>query len=301
MSTITLNPTQHAVLAHAIHHANGLVNWFPENVKGGARQKVLQGLFNRALITPIGTDLYVAAEGYDALGCARPVACSIAPVHELEAAVALVEATWAQGVNTNDAVANESAPADQAEAVVIETEPELKADQHGNAPGCDDCLTGTDVPATEINATQGQPLPASSPVDQPLAKLIRTREHSKQTTIIDDFLGKSMIVRHDRIGVATKRFYTIYGHIKPLGNIRTDARVKQGDVIATLASLRRPHAGLIPHLHISLGWASGTTPKDRLDWQTITDPGVMTLLNPLKFLNWQHRVVEKDCSLYRRR
>ena len=184
MSTITLTATQHAMLAHAIHHTEGRIDWFPENIKGGARQKVLQGLFNRALITPHGSDWLVAAEGYDALGCARPVACSIAPDDELEATVAQVEATWAQGVNTNEAVANETAPADQAEAVVIETEPELKADQHGNAPGCDDCLTGTDVPATEINATQGQPLPASSPVDQPLAKVIRTREHSKQATII---------------------------------------------------------------------------------------------------------------------
>jgi hypothetical protein len=184
MSTITLTATQHAMLAHAIHHTEGRIDWFPENIKGGARQKVLQGLFNRALITPHGSDWLVAAEGYDALGCARPVACSIAPVHELEAAVALVETTWAQGVNTNEAVANESAPADQAEAVVIETEPELKADQHGNAPGCDDCLAGTDVPATEIDATQGQPKPASTPADQPLAKLIRTRENSKQATII---------------------------------------------------------------------------------------------------------------------
>lgn len=170
MSTITLTATQHAMLAHAIHHAEGRIDWFPENIKGGARQKVLQGLFNRALITSNGVDHFVAAEGYDALGCARPTACSIAPDPELDAAVAQAEASWVQGVDTNDAVANESAP----------------ADQHGNAPGCDDCLAGTDVPATEINATQGQPLPAPSPspVDQPLAKVIRTREHSKQATII---------------------------------------------------------------------------------------------------------------------
>ena len=156
MSTITLNPTQHAVLAHAIHHANGLVNWFPDNVKGGARQKVLQGLFNRALITPLGTDLYVAAEGYDALGCARPAACIIAPDPELDAAVAQAEATWAPDENTNDAENNEPAPADPVEA--------------------------------EIDATQGQPLqasaPSTTPAEQPLAKAIRSRENSKQATII---------------------------------------------------------------------------------------------------------------------
>ena len=179
MSTITLTATQHAMLAHAIHHAEGRIDWFPENIKGGARQKVLQGLFNRALITPHGSDWLVAAEGYDALGCARPTACSIAPDPELDAAVAQAEASWVQGVDIY-----ESAPADQAETGVVAIETETQADRVDNATGCDDCLAGTDVPTTEIDATQGQPLPASSPVDQPLAKVIRTREHSKQATII---------------------------------------------------------------------------------------------------------------------
>lgn len=179
MSTITLTTTQNAVLAHAIHHTEGRIDWFPDNIKGGARQKVLQGLFNRALITPHGSNWFVAAEGYDALGCARPTACNIAPDPELDAAVAQAEGLWAQGVDTN-----ESAPEDQSESGDIAIKTETQVDEHDNAPGCNDCLAGTDVPATEINATQGQPLPASSPVDQPITKAIRTREHSKQATII---------------------------------------------------------------------------------------------------------------------
>ena len=179
MSTITLTATQHAMLAHAIHHAEGRIDWFPENIKGGARQKVLQGLFNRALITSNGVDHFVAAEGYDALGCARPTACSIAPDPELDAAVAQAEASWVQGVDIY-----ESAPADQAETGVVAIETETQADRVDNATGCDDCLAGTDVPTTEIDATQGQPKPASTPDDQPLAKVIRTRENSKQATII---------------------------------------------------------------------------------------------------------------------
>lgn len=155
MSTITLNPTQHAVLTHAIHHANGLVNWFPDNVKGGARQKVLQGLFNRALITPLGTDLYVAAKGYDALGCARPAACIIAPDPELDAAVAQAEATWTPDENTNDTENNEPAPADQAESCDV---------------------------ASEVEALVTEP--SSQPTEQLHAKTIRSRENSKQATII---------------------------------------------------------------------------------------------------------------------
>ncbi|QTD44985.1 DUF3489 domain-containing protein [Ottowia testudinis] len=69
-----LTPTQHAILSHAIQHSDGRIEWFPDNVKGGARQKVIDGLFNRALITPEGKQGWcVAAEGYDALGVPRPV------------------------------------------------------------------------------------------------------------------------------------------------------------------------------------------------------------------------------------
>ena len=183
MSTITLTTTQQSMLAHAIHHTEGRIDWFPENIKGGARQKVLQGLFNRALITPHGSDYLVAAEGYDALGCARPTACSIAPDPELDAAVAQAEGLWAQGVDTNV-----STPAAQAEsgevAIDTETETEIQVDQHDNATGCEERPAGTDAPATEIDATQGQPLPAAAPAEQPITKAIRTREHSKQATII---------------------------------------------------------------------------------------------------------------------
>ena len=70
--TTQLSASQHAILTHAIHHTEGRLNWFPDTIKGGARKKVIDALFNRALITPDGTDWMVAAEGYDALGMLRP-------------------------------------------------------------------------------------------------------------------------------------------------------------------------------------------------------------------------------------
>src|SRR3546814_9974586 len=56
MTTIQLTPAQHAILAYAIEHTGGKIEWFPDNIKGGARTKVLEGLFNRALITRDSTD-----------------------------------------------------------------------------------------------------------------------------------------------------------------------------------------------------------------------------------------------------
>ena len=68
----SLTPVQHAILAYAINNTGGRIEWFPPNVKGGARKKVLDGMFNRALITPSGSEWWVTAEGYDALGLPRP-------------------------------------------------------------------------------------------------------------------------------------------------------------------------------------------------------------------------------------
>ena len=69
---IALNPTQTAVLTHAIDHTKGKIEWFPENIKGGARQKVVEALFKRAMIIGSDGDWLVTAEGFDALGRERP-------------------------------------------------------------------------------------------------------------------------------------------------------------------------------------------------------------------------------------
>lgn len=118
MSSISLTPTQQAILAHAIGHTEGRIEWFPDHIKGGARQKVLNGLAKREFIRQVGKQWQVAAEGYDALGVPRPGvnktrigkfeakldqiianAEGAPPVPadpELEAAVAAAEATWAK-------------------------------------------------------------------------------------------------------------------------------------------------------------------------------------------------------------
>ena len=106
MTTTNLTPAQHAILAKAINTSSGKIDWFPDNIKGGARKKVLDGMFNRALITTDGTDWFVAAEGYDALGMARPgpttapqgaletTTATLVADPELEADVAACEAQW---------------------------------------------------------------------------------------------------------------------------------------------------------------------------------------------------------------
>ena len=79
MTTIQLTATQRQVLDHAADQPDGRLAWFPDSVKGGARQKVLTGLLTRALITTDGSDSFIAAAGYDALGRARPTPAPVEP------------------------------------------------------------------------------------------------------------------------------------------------------------------------------------------------------------------------------
>jgi len=72
MTDIKLTDSQRQIIEHAVLNTNGKIEWFPDNIKGGARNKVLDALFNRALITRDGEGWCVAAEGYDALGVPRP-------------------------------------------------------------------------------------------------------------------------------------------------------------------------------------------------------------------------------------
>ncbi|CAH0443909.1 DUF3489 domain-containing protein [Ralstonia pseudosolanacearum] len=72
MTTQQLTPTQHAILAYAIQHTGGKIEWFPDNIKGGARKKVLEGMVKRDLIAAAGDDWLVATEGYGALGLDAP-------------------------------------------------------------------------------------------------------------------------------------------------------------------------------------------------------------------------------------
>ena len=72
-TAIKLSDTQKQILKRAAKTTDGKLAWFPDTLKGGARKKVVDALFSRALITADGADWTMAAEGYDALGIPRPV------------------------------------------------------------------------------------------------------------------------------------------------------------------------------------------------------------------------------------
>jgi hypothetical protein len=109
--------------------------------------------------------------------------------------------------------------------------------------------------------------------------------------IIDDFLGRSLIVNHDPADTVATRFCTIYAHTEPESDICIGRMVVQGEVIASVAGVGKPRSKARPHVHISAGLVPRDTPWGELDWKNMGDPGVMTLLDPLQFVD-RYRLVE---------
>jgi murein DD-endopeptidase MepM/ murein hydrolase activator NlpD len=110
--------------------------------------------------------------------------------------------------------------------------------------------------------------------------------------IFKDFLGKAIIVEHEDLLVDHRKLLSMYAHTRPLPHIKTGIKVKTGDVIATLADTRHSKAGIIPHLHFSLGVPSPSLTYADFYWNLIRDPNRVTLLNPLDVIHLPHEICD---------
>jgi len=103
--------------------------------------------------------------------------------------------------------------------------------------------------------------------------------------IVNDLLGKSIIMEHNLHDNDNRRFCTIYGHTNPSVDIHVGRIVKEGDIIATIADPNKLKINILQHLHISLGWVSEVASYDKLDWETIGASNTLTLLDPLHIID----------------
>lgn len=113
--------------------------------------------------------------------------------------------------------------------------------------------------------------------------------------ILSDFLGESLIVEHDIHNSSDIRFCSIYGHTNPSGDLRIGTVVRGGDIIASLAGAPQSRSHIFPHLHLSFGWIQRGVSYDKLDWETIGSPNMITLVDPLLVIDFDH--MSLDCAL----
>jgi murein DD-endopeptidase MepM/ murein hydrolase activator NlpD len=99
--------------------------------------------------------------------------------------------------------------------------------------------------------------------------------------LCDDLIGRSVMMEHRFVGLPGV-YYTLYGHTRPRAGLAAGQPVRAGEVLARLAPIARPGATVLPHLHVSVGWAPEPVPPERLDWPIL--PDVLRLLDPLPLI-----------------
>jgi murein DD-endopeptidase MepM/ murein hydrolase activator NlpD len=117
------------------------------------------------------------------------------------------------------------------------------------------------------------------------------------TKIEKDYLGQSVYVSHGTDDGHGRRLWTMYGHMRPSDHIKPGERVRQGDIIASLTEKRGKTTGPRPHLHLTMAWVSQERAFRELNWETLHDPGIAILLDPLNAMDCPYRILDPDASL----
>jgi hypothetical protein len=108
--------------------------------------------------------------------------------------------------------------------------------------------------------------------------------------IIDDFLGKSIIIEH-KTAEQTFSFCTIFGHVIPENSIVPGCNVKKGEVIATLADAGKSKSKILPHLHITMGHLSEGVSHSVLSWNNISNPEIFIMQDPILMIGKVYQVL----------
>jgi hypothetical protein len=110
--------------------------------------------------------------------------------------------------------------------------------------------------------------------------------------LCDDFLGKSVFIRHDAIANAGRHLFTIFGHTQPVQYLCRSAKVAGGETIATIADAGGRNSGVPSHLHISTAWIFDNVSPAALGWETIGKERGITLVDPLSILELPHSIAD---------
>jgi murein DD-endopeptidase MepM/ murein hydrolase activator NlpD len=109
--------------------------------------------------------------------------------------------------------------------------------------------------------------------------------------LCDDFLGKSIFVKHDTIRSGPSHLFTIYGHTEPRQGIRQAAQIAEGDLIASVAHAANRRRSIPSHLHVSLAWIDDGLSPEVLGWEKIARSEIV-LVDPMPVLDLPHSVID---------
>jgi hypothetical protein len=108
--------------------------------------------------------------------------------------------------------------------------------------------------------------------------------------ICDDFLGKSIFLKHEQYHQTGKIFYTAYGHTTLLPGILPGTKVSGGEIIGSTADTVKNHRTVPSHIHISTAWISDELPVQQINWKIPGQAGTATFFDPLLILTLPYSV-----------
>jgi hypothetical protein len=114
--------------------------------------------------------------------------------------------------------------------------------------------------------------------------------------VINDFLGTTLILKHSIPGIDVKDILTIYGHTHPVQGIHIGKAYREGETVVRLADGERSRSKVRPHLHLSIGLLSQPVSYSRLNWESMSNPDTMILIDPLQVID-RYSVVP-SCDLW---
>ena len=109
--------------------------------------------------------------------------------------------------------------------------------------------------------------------------------------IFNDYLGKAIIVSHHFSGENQPEFLSVYAHTKPFSNLAVGDRIIKNENIATVAGFGQKKNKILPHLHLTFGWATKAMTYKNFEWNRLREPDLIRLIDPLTFLHLSYNVI----------
>jgi hypothetical protein len=97
--------------------------------------------------------------------------------------------------------------------------------------------------------------------------------------ICDDFLGKSIVIRHQEIDSYNRQVLYVYAHILPAKDLTPGFQIKKNSVIAKVCNTYK-NPKLPPHLHFSCFEITSDILSEHLNWNLFSTSMDMNMINP---------------------
>lgn len=103
-------------------------------------------------------------------------------------------------------------------------------------------------------------------------------------SIVDDFLGASVFVAHERRDRENRRLHTVYGHLCPRPGLEPGSILAGTATVGTIAAASGRTTAAPPHLHLTLALIARGGRPERLDWEALRDRSRVRLLDPMTIM-----------------